>query len=111
MSTPSLELYYGQEGDDIELWLHTFEKLAQLSNWSDREALDFAEFYMRGKAKTFFVGLQVQRIHTVAAVKQKLIARFGDSPSTLLTRLMNRKQPTESVRDYVDAMQMLLSKT
>lgn len=41
-----------------------------------------------------------------------MIERFGDSKTTLMTRLDHRKQEAnETVRDYVDAMRLLFAKT
>ena len=112
ISKPSVELFHGKESEDILTWLYSFEKIVNISGWNDQEAMDFAELAMRDKAKLFFIGLLTRGVNNFAAIKQELIIRFGESQTTLMTRLEHRKQKAdENVRDYIDAMRILFAKT
>ena len=112
ISKPSVELFHGKESEDILTCMYSFEKIVNISGWNDQEAMDFAELAMRDKAKLFFIGLLTRGVNNFAAIKRELIIRFGESQTTLMTRLEHRKQKAdENVRDCIDAMRILYAKT
>ena len=80
------------------MWLHSFQKLAIMSGWTDQEAIDYLELHLRGKDKQWFVGLGL--VTDFAWLRNMMTSRFGETQTTLMTRLDFRKQqPKESVRD------------
>lgn len=112
ISKPSVELFHGKESEDIPTWLYSFDQIVNISGWNDQQAMDFAKLAMRDKGKLFFIGLLTRGVHNFAAIKRELITRFGESQTTLMTRLEHRKQKAdENVRDYIDAMRILFART
>ena len=89
-----------------------FKQVARLSGWSDSEAIALDELHMLDKAQSWFVGLDRAALNGFDALSKLMIDCFGDSKTTLMTRLDHRKQEAnKSVRDYVDAMRPLFAKT
>ena len=108
----SIRTFKGKEQEDVILWVQYFQQIASLSGWSNNEAIALAELHMLDKAQSWFVGLDRATLTSFDALAKLMIDRFGDSKTTLMTRLDHRKQEvTESVRDYVDAMRLLFAKT
>ena len=104
--------FHGKENEDVLLWAELFTKFAAVSNWNDNEAIIYAELHMRDKAQQWLCGLDKSTIPTFAALYGQLVERFGESKTTLMTRLDHCKQgSSEPMRDYVDTVRLLYAKT
>ena len=100
------------EQQDLILWVQDFQQVARLSGWSDNEAVALAEVHTSDKPQSWFVGLHGATLTSFNTLTKLVIDRFGDSKTTLMTRLNHRTQEAhEPVHDYIDAMRLLFPKT
>ena len=94
----NIRTFQGKEQEGVILWVRYSQQVARLSGWSDNEAVALAELHMLDKAQSWFVGLDRATLTSFDALAKLMIDRFGDSITTLMTRLDHRKQEsTESV--------------
>lgn len=71
----------------------------------------YAELYLRDKAHLWFCGSDKSTIQNFAALYAQLVGRFGESKTTLMTRLDQYKQgASEPMREYVDTVRLLFAK-
>ena len=104
--------FHGKPTEDVLLWADHFRQVAQVSGWTDRDAVIYAQLHMRDKAQQWVCGLDRAAIPDFASLYNQLVARFGESRLTLMTRLEHCKQgPSESIADFIDNICLLFAKT
>ena len=99
--------YHGKPHEDVLLWLFQLHSYKLIKNLNDAQLLIILGSCMQGDALEWWAGVRYN-ILTYAAFQAGVKARFGESESLLMTKVMNIKQnKEETVRHYVDRFRRL----
>ena len=100
--------YHGKPHEDVLLWLFQLDSYKLIKNLNDAQLLIILGSCMQGDALEWWAGVRYN-ILTYAAFQAGVKARFGESESLLMTKVMNIKQnKEETVCHYVDRFRRLV---
>ncbi|KAG5282993.1 hypothetical protein AALO_G00037080 [Alosa alosa] len=105
-SVPKME-----EGDDVEQYMTTFERLAAAYRWPPADWATFLVPYLTGKARAAYVAMDPADARDYLKVKDAILAKFEINCEVYRQRFRDpRIQPGETPREFYNRIKDLYTK-
>ena len=99
------QYFYGEDCDDIHIFLDQFDTYAKSLKWKDTEKHQYLHMLLRGEAQSWYRGQDTATIKDWSSLRTAILNKYGPVDYLKKNRLLNRKQkPGESVSDYTKDM-------
>ncbi|XP_035287492.1 uncharacterized protein LOC118234816 [Anguilla anguilla] len=99
------------EADDVEAYLHTFERVAERELWDPREMADTLAPFLTGKAQQAYQDLGAAEAQDYHRLKREILARAGVSPTSAGQQVATwAYQPGVNARSQMASLRRLVTR-